>query len=1177
MLLAQRNKMSKIESLYNKMNEKVRISILWVGCAVPNENEGERKMVKGIKTLNLVCTTIAVLLCSVAGAARPTDETVSWVVPVDAMSWKAVPAKVRTHELPNRLTGISSEEKVQQTSLYSVTKMGKGTSFEVVGNVSERRSMKWAVDLEPKALKPFNYYVLRYKAEGIRRSHERFAVLSVSGDDESFGDGAVTLLADSQVINDGKWHVLIGKKQINFMATTLNVELSTTNTKCSFVVDSLMFSSDLPDFQESFVHNSSWQVDKSAQDSFMCIELTKMFNDTYKNALENVFNKYAAVVDGGAFFKSERISMNGVPFSVLLDGKNIVRPPDHSEVNDDKVEFLGEQIPRENFFPIGRDDKTNVVLGKKASEVFLLLMSEFPDTVGRYGMPPVPFQINDIEAVAIELVYMDGESEFAFPYSIADDGFVIQRMLGAYIVAADQSKTLRSVVLHNRLFKKNINIVAVTINTSKQRVLLPSLTQEPVLVRAQELSPPSYREPYMEKKGNVIKCGNSFYDLTLNCENGFSLEGMVNRWSSDTQLSFDASSGLDVVLDERVLTGLDFNTESVKINGGTATIVLKSAVKSAPLTFTLSISVDKTSQIAMKASVLNSGDASLSATIKFPIIKNLTIGKLEDTWMFMPQYQNIISNRKGFYLVPHGQGFPMQFYDVYNPGAGIGLTIITHNTTHETLYYNMSKTGLGVTASIQYPEKYYTLEPGQPLRLIETVLVPHAGDWHRSISIYKDWVNTWYKSQHASNREWFDRSFLVRTEIPSDVCSRKTNTTPPIFDHEKGVFRVDEVMKVNKEYCGFLPDILHFYGWHYDDKEDHYDWGDYSYETVGGLSTFKSTIKRIQNELEIPVSIYLLTDRMSKKSDITKHMGEKAARVKQDGTIVQNEKTLYNCGGAKDWQDHFVKTAQRVQKETGCKLIYLDVFGFWPHQPCYSKHHNHDIPSKNNKLSNQFITRVRKSLPSDVVLWSEYPLTDINSQYTDGNISYYFMPTHALFAEQYDIDRGDGYFSKPLQNMFRFVFPGIKQIDFPVGIENEANGANMLKFIFFNGVMQYDVTWRLYTQRTRDMLKHSLAVKKKLADCFSSEKPVPLVPTERAYVYANKFPGNGRTAWTLYNGRYTTVRGPVIAIEHHEGATYYDAWKDKVISPEIIDGKATINMKLGPQGLGCVVQKLTQN
>jgi len=51
------------------------------------------------------------------------------------------------------------------------------------------------------------------------------------------------------------------------------------------------------------------------------------------------------------------------------------------------------------------------------------------------------------------------------------------------------------------------------------------------------------------------------------------------------------------------------------------------------------------------------------------------------------------------------------------------------------------------------------------------------------------------------------------------------------------------------------------------------------------------------------------------------------------------------------------------------------------------------------------------------------------------------------------------------------------------------------------------------------------------------------------------------------------VFGPTLAIEHQDGAAYYDAWNDAVLSPQIVDGRAIITQKLGPQALGCIVQR----
>lgn len=84
---------------------------------------------------------------------------------------------------------------------------------------------------------------------------------------------------------------------------------------------------------------------------------------------------------------------------------------------------------------------------------------------------------------------------------------------------------------------------------------------------------------------------------------------------------------------------------------------------------------------------------------------------------------------------------------------------------------------------------------------------------------------------------------------------------------------------------------------------------------------------------------------------------------------------------------------------------------------------------------------------------------------------------------------------------------------------------------------------------------------------------MPQVPTERVGVYANAFPGERRTVWTLYNARFTTVHGPVIAVPRVKGATYRDAWNDRVLTPKIAGGKAILSLTLHPQEVGCLLQE----
>ncbi|NQT38118.1 MAG: hypothetical protein HQ581_11545, partial [Planctomycetes bacterium] len=83
--------------------------------------------------------------------------------------------------------------------------------------------------------------------------------------------------------------------------------------------------------------------------------------------------------------------------------------------------------------------------------------------------------------------------------------------------------------------------------------------------------------------------------------------------------------------------------------------------------------------------------------------------------------------------------------------------------------------------------------------------------------------------------------------------------------------------------------------------------------------------------------------------------------------------------------------------------------------------------------------------------------------------------------------------------------------------------------------------------------------------------PVPLIPTEQGGVFANAFPIDGKTVYTLYNARHRTVRGPVLRIPHTLGATYHDAWNDRSAEAQLDGPTAVVSLEIGPHDVGCVV------
>jgi hypothetical protein len=154
----------------------------------------------------------------------------------------------------------------------------------------------------------------------------------------------------------------------------------------------------------------------------------------------------------------------------------------------------------------------------------------------------------------------------------------------------------------------------------------------------------------------------------------------------------------------------------------------------------------------------------------------------------------------------------------------------------------------------------------------------------------------------------------------------------------------------------------------------------------------------------------------------------------------------------------------------------------------------------------------------------------------------------------------------------RFMLPKYKSIGLPGYIE-ASNSPSQVDALFINGEAIQEDTWRLHHSRIREKLNHAYDLKHAYADCFNSDNPMPHVDTAAQGLVVNAFAGHNRTLWTVYNGRPKTYSGVVIAVPHHEGAIYRDAWNDKELTPQIENGIAKISLTIDPQQPGCIVQE----
>lgn len=1104
-----------------------------------------------------------------------------WSVPLQARWWQADTNPLAAEPSLDDFDRLSGRTKAslatRQTISHSQVQDEDGhVTFSIPGDPTYVRTMRWSMTVEDTHT-PCMYYVLRYRAQGINRGNVVQEVIGVTGLDSANQSHTQPLALDSQLFNDGLWHTLIGKLVVPIRPGQVNVRLETTDSHAWLAIGELRFFASIPTGDPARICEGGWRPPVLQQHDFQYLDLHARFNATTQDLFRQRLDTAAIVCDGLSDFPLPQITVEGVPFSVKVTGNNLIRPA-QANPNSATTQFLGATVSRENFFPAGRDDTTAFDIGRKVSEVFLLLAGNQPVSESRYSVPAIPYSISDIDAIAVELQYADGRQDFVFPYSMADSGYCVRRQIGGYVVPVDDTRTLKRAILHNRLVDKTFAVAAVTLNTSKERAF-PQLVKEPPLVHIPQLPTPPLRTPQLKQADGILTVANRYYEVEIDCRAGFSIRRLVNLYAPNSLIRLNDGSGLAIKTGSRLFTGKSFHTRSIIVTGTTATIQLTSDTSAIPLSLTVRTTADDSPQLQFDLTVTNVGTKPLNAEIIFPILSDLSLGNPHDTWLYFPAYRSVMTNRPGFYRAFNDRSFTVQFYDVYNPVAGYGIGLLTHNRAGAPLDYYASKSHSGASAGVIYPADFYSLPPSDSVRLTETALCFHPGDWHDMLDQYRQWLASWFKHPNAQARAWFQKVWLIASVINSDTESASILQTPGIFDRKTRQYRVDEVLAADKEYYGMLPDVVHFYNWFYSDLHHEEAWGDYStqsYDNAGGLSLFRSAISKIQDQHYIPVSLYLIPDRISKSSNFAKVHGKEVAARRADGSLVEDSASYSIDPANALWRDYFVRTTKRVQSQTAAKAIYIDVFPYPRGDASYDSINGRQALTWTNKASNDLLRQLRVALPANVGLYCEFPPTDLNAGLLDGNICYYNLTLNELFARHYNVDEQAQVIGQPIQSIERFAFPRLRQVGFTVGIEGDDNKGLRFKPLFFNGEGIFDVTHRLYPGPFRHFLQHSLALRKQYADCFTTASPTPLVPTDRAGLYANEFPGDRRTLWTLYNARFTPLHGRVMTIRHHPGATYFDAWNNRPLTPSIHDGWAEISLDLQPQAIGCIVQATPQ-
>ena len=124
-----------------------------------------------------------------------------------------------------------------------------------------------------------------------------------------------------------------------------------------------------------------------------------------------------------------------------------------------------------------------------------------------------------------------------------------------------------------------------------------------------------------------------------------------------------------------------------------------------------------------------------------------------------------------------------------------------------------------------------------------------------------------------------------------------------------------------------------------------------------------------------------------------------------------------------------------------------------------------------------------------------------------------------------------------------------------------------LQHAFFNGTgfESWENVWGIWnglTPRDAEAVRRIAGIERVCAALLCSTDWEPHYHTLQNGVFASKFPGQGRTLWTLVNRTEYDISGPQLRLPHQTGRHYFDLWQGAELVPSFATNHGVLNANL---------------
>ncbi|HUT90156.1 MAG TPA: DUF6259 domain-containing protein [Thermoguttaceae bacterium] len=813
----------------------------------------------------------------------------------------------------------------------------------------------------------------------------------------------------------------------------------------------------------------------------------------------------------GSWFPAAHVTVEGIPFEVATDPSAIFASGTVSE------------------------DKLAVDLPPDAREVLLLLAAAFPSSepFGADWRRPTPLRmLAEPERMTIELVYADGTSDHVLPIHAAKGEYGVGHDVALYAVPPSPGKSPNRLILHDNMPSASFGLLGVTANTGEPRVPKPEL---------HEIWYPEVEKPPLSDATIAFGAADG---LTWDTIRSPMLQGAVELAGRPV---------FSLTIDDRELPSSQWNVEEVEKRGDVLRAVATYSDEDVSLRAQFEARKTDRNAAVLSLGLLNTGKTPVTAALFFPCVSGLRIGSVDDTWYFCARRGGVINRVPCFWRDEIGESHPLQVDGFFNPVIGAGICFMPRDLEGVFRWHRVEKDETGGAYSLEFLPQM--VPPGETWESVPVQVAVVPGDWKDQFHVYRSWVKTWYEPM-VPRKPWFARVFAFPSYSPTSPMSR------PIDERLDLVGKSREI----REALGAC-DYMHLFAWAKSEEYGH--WGDYDhYHQLGGKERFVEAVRRCR-EQEVPVGLYLDGYLVSTKSQKPSNDQRKQWAVRQqDGRMLYHDDYDAHsmCPYVPAWRDYLAAAYRRVAHEIRPSGMYLDELGkCMTHRTCYAEDHGHRTPMGTSPGEWVLTRQIREAVPPEIATYCEYVPADVACQYLDGAFGH--VP---LYGHRSGYDEVAPHYV----NLQRFALPDFKTFELIYSVPLENGNWYLLKYPFFNGDGYYlKGTCLLTDEHSRAFYRRAFRVQHAHADAFTSTDVEPLVRTEVPNLFANRFSTQKKTVWTLLNANYRTLRGKLMAVEHRDGAQYFDCWNERPVDATAVGDRAELRFEIGPRSIGCIVQQ----